>query len=82
MRLYSLLLAKNSLCFSLGSVGQNISLQRQDECVIWIFFLLLLLMHSLMLLINLFFHSQFMKRELHEISLKITKVNDGPYGYY
>lgn len=46
------------------------------------FFLLLLLMHSLMLLINLFFHSQFMKRELHEISLKITKVNDGPYGYY
>lgn len=36
-RLYSLLLAKNSLCFSLGSVGQNISLQRQDECVIWIF---------------------------------------------
>lgn len=44
--------------------------------------LLLLLMHSLMLLINLFFHSQFMRRELHEISLKITKVNDGPYGYY
>lgn len=46
------------------------------------FLLLLLLMHSLMLLINLFFHSQFMRRELHEISLKITKVNDGPYGYY